>query len=440
MSGGSVGGLSPSSFAMMGSSANVGSIDTLWKRVQRGDGTVNLFTSCRVTGIEARPGAIAIKFGDSRGPGEKGVDNALLVNGDGDTSEASESFRSVASESKAGDAIQERVYDYAICTVPLWNINEMELTNFTTKDLSTSVKLALDISHWIRSAKVFVALKEPFWKQGDADPREMHFFPQVMSTSSILRDVYGLVAPTSTDPYPTTGGVALISYTWEDDAQKFMAYESADLVKMMLKRVEELFAAFPSADSKGRHRRKFSEFMLDPTLRTPGSYSVWQWSKQPSYHGCAKAYQTGIENLSFSLLTHNSTDAQRSRLYFAGDAYSMESGWMEPAQRMSVDAVLNLLNHDPDTQMGRPLGFDFECDYLHPAPISSHQSSLTRPLGITSSADHSSSAAESKTPLGEHPSSWNRSLSSASMLKRKASGATSSLLSLVHVNGSNDDR
>eukprot|EP00164_Ancoracysta_twista_P025741 GFYU01049625.1.p1 GENE.GFYU01049625.1~~GFYU01049625.1.p1 ORF type:complete len:139 (+),score=1.38 GFYU01049625.1:2-418(+) len=138
----------------------------------------------------------------------------------------------------------------------------------------------------------------------------------------------------------------------------------------MLKRVEVLFAAFPAKDENGNARPKFADFMLDPTLKSPGSYTVWQWSKQPSYHGCAKAYQTGIEDLSFALLTHNRTNARRSRLYFAGDAYSMESGWMEPAQRMSLDAVLNLLNHDEDVKMGRPHGFDFAADYLHPSRLS----------------------------------------------------------------------
>eukprot|EP00656_Telonema_subtile_P001923 TRINITY_DN10834_c0_g1_i1.p1 TRINITY_DN10834_c0_g1~~TRINITY_DN10834_c0_g1_i1.p1 ORF type:complete len:165 (+),score=17.55 TRINITY_DN10834_c0_g1_i1:84-578(+) len=113
---------------------------------------------------------------------------------------------------------------------------------------------------------------------------------------------------------------------------------------------------------------------------------VWQWSKQPSYHGCAKAYQSGIENLNFSLLTHNkrtwTKGARRNRLYFAGDAYSLESGWMEPAQRMSADAVLNLLNQDPDTDLNSPGGFKFDKDYVTCFAMSNEASQRTMQLGL----------------------------------------------------------
>lgn len=189
--------------------------------------------------------------------------------------------------------------------------------------------------------------------------------------------MYGVVGPTGGDPFPTHGGVALLSYTWEDDAQKFSGYEHRELALMLVERLEEYLrrAGLPG----------FRRFMLDPGLEAAGAFTVFQWSAQPSYHGAAKAYQAGIENMNYSLLTYNATFAKRSNLYFAGDGYSLESGWMEPALRMALDATLHLLHNDPNAALNDPgcCGFHFATNYapLATGPLGAAAAQRTRRLG-----------------------------------------------------------
>jgi tryptophan 2-monooxygenase len=76
---------------------------------------------------------------------------------------------------------------------------------------------------------------------------------------------------------------------------------------------------------------------------------VFQWTVQPTYHGCAKLYrQRGWEQC-YDLLTYNQTYSAASNLYFAGESYSVEGGWTEPALRSAIDAVIHLINNSGGT-------------------------------------------------------------------------------------------
>lgn len=279
---------------------------------------------------------------------------------------AQEQLQIVAQNPDGSNSPASDTYNFVVCTVPIWNTQtDMTLTGFKEAGVPLAVNTALQVSHWIRSAKIFVALKAAYW----TDPSTN--MAQVFATNTELQGWYAYQA------IDTDAGIALISYTWEDDAQKFLAYKDEQALALMLvKKVNEVLARSNIAHT-------IQDFMVDPSLNQPGSFSVWRWSLQPQYHGCARANQAGIENLSSLLLTFNSTYAAQSQLYFAGDAYSQESGWLEPAFRLGTDAALNLVYNDPDcTKQTFGGAFNFSTDYTIGLTVSSDMAQRTKNLGL----------------------------------------------------------
>jgi tryptophan 2-monooxygenase len=59
-------------------------------------------------------------------------------------------------------------------------------------------------------------------------------------------------------------------------------------------------------------------------------------------------------------LTYNQQYSKNSGLYFAGEAYSVEGGWTEPALRLGLDAALHLIFNTGGVFMN---GFNFKTDY-----------------------------------------------------------------------------
>jgi tryptophan 2-monooxygenase len=86
---------------------------------------------------------------------------------------------------------------------------------------------------------------------------------------------------------------------------------------------------------------------------------VLQWSMQPTYRGCAKLYRQRNWTACYDLLAYNQTYSANSNLYFAGESYSVEGGWTEPALRTAMDAVIHLINNSHGTFLN---GFTFN-DY-----------------------------------------------------------------------------
>ena len=274
--------------------------------------------------------------------------------------------------------VTTREYDYVLCTVPIWNAQtDMQWTNWPQSLMPTELYTGIATSHWIRTAKVFICLKQSYW----TDTSVSNPIPQVLSTNSVLQDVYGYGA-TSAGGASNGAGVMLLSYTWEDDAQKFEAYQEQELALMLTNRLRNVLSQSGYAP--------IDKYMLDPTLKAAGSYFVWIWEKQPFYHGCAKAYQPGIENLSMKLMLFNKCGAPAtdgagdaaSGVFFSGDSYSLESGWLEPAMRSGIDATLWMLYKDPNTMVNSfNTGFQFPSGYQSASFMTWDQTQVTKQLG-----------------------------------------------------------
>ena len=219
-------------------------------------------------------------------------------------------------------------YDSIIITPTTWALesssffNNFDFENQIPHHVLNSIKQ----SHWITSCKVFFPLIKKYW-EGNISK-----IPQVITTDSFLHDVYAYAVEDD-------AGVLLVSYTWEDDANKLLASSHTKelqdkLAKDCLEFLDKILMGCENI------KEKISDFV------DTSKPLVFQWALQPTYRGCAKLYRGGSQNQNYSLLTYNQKYSKESGVYFAGEAYSLEGGWAEPAFRLGLDAAIHLMNNN----------------------------------------------------------------------------------------------
>jgi tryptophan 2-monooxygenase len=213
--------------------------------------------------------------------------------------------------------------DHAILTPMVWASElSVALEGFDSKtELPWSVVDARDAQHNISSCKVFFPLKRTYWKESP--------IPQILVTDTLVQDAYGVQW---SDDGP---GALLASYTWEDDATKLLALDPSALKKKVLATLDEITESTVGV--------KISPFVRED------EGIVFQWALQPTYAGCAKLYRQRNWDMNYALLAYNQQHGASSGLYFAGENYSVEGGWTEPALRLALDAVIRLIHHSGGT-------------------------------------------------------------------------------------------
>jgi monoamine oxidase len=232
-----------------------------------------------------------------------------------------------------------REYDAVVLSTPTWaaqvNMNLRFPSTYDSSDkmgvLPATVRQSMKFSHWIHSCKLFFPLKERFWdKKEFCTPP----FPQAILTDTFIQDVY-LYAADEKDP-----GVLLASYTWEDNAMKMLGFKNdQELADACLRKLDGIFM-------KSQFRTSDNKPILISDYVNRDNPVIIQWSKLPNYAGCAKLYRQNNEVENSHLLDYNRDYSARSNLYFAGEAYSLEGGWIEPALRLAIDAVIHLINNN----------------------------------------------------------------------------------------------
>jgi monoamine oxidase len=210
-------------------------------------------------------------------------------------------------------------FDYVIVTPQIWAQQlSVPLQNFPLSALPQITLTARDEQHIIASAKVFFPLTEAYWKRGT--------IPQCIVTDTFLQDAYGVQWAND------QGAVLLASYTWEDDALKLIPTSNASLAQQVLDELDNICQT-----TLGETISQYVTSVNDAI--------VFQWTDQPTYRGCAKLYRQRNWQQCYALLAYNQQYSSNSRLYVAGETFSVEGGWTEPALRSSLDAVIHLIQN-----------------------------------------------------------------------------------------------
>ncbi|WP_333092968.1 MULTISPECIES: FAD-dependent oxidoreductase [unclassified Microcoleus] len=221
-----------------------------------------------------------------------------------------------------GCALRKKHYHAVVLTCPTWALQlNVDLQKFTPEMIPLYVRGSIAQSHWISSCKVFYPLKERYWEKSN--------IPQLIMTDSFIQGVYGYAL--ETESIQDEPGVLLVSYTWEDDASKLLAFsDDEDLAKRCLQELDNICLRAENIATK-----------ISPFVDRSKPVVV-HWSKQPTYAGCAKLYRSRTWMANLALSTYNQDYSHQSALYFAGDAYSVTSGWVEAALRTAIDTTIHV--------------------------------------------------------------------------------------------------
>jgi tryptophan 2-monooxygenase len=216
-------------------------------------------------------------------------------------------------------------YDAVVITPSTWALQmSINFEGFDADIMPFNMQAAVAMSHWITSCKVFFPLTRRFWEE--LNPAGDPFIPQTLVTDTFVQGVYGYGVTTKAFSDP---GVLLASYTWEDDANKLLASTSDEaLARRCLTKLDDILM-------QSRNRP------ISPYVNRDQP-SVIHWAKMPTYRGCAKLTRSRSWQHDYTLLRYNQDHSAKSHVYCAGEAYSVEGGWTEPAMRMAIDAVIHI--------------------------------------------------------------------------------------------------
>lgn len=221
----------------------------------------------------------------------------------------------------------QNAYDYVIVTPQIWAQQlSVPLQNFPLNALPSLTVTARNEQHIIASCKVFFPLTTAYWEDNTSQ------IPQLIVTDTFVQDAYGVHWQND------QGAVLLASYTWEDDALKLIAYNDAQIARLVLGELDHICqTTIGSNDTISQYVTSLNDAV------------VFQWTEQPTYRGCAKLYRQRGWSQCYALLAYNQEHSAQSRLYVAGETFSVEGGWTEPALRSALDAVIRIIQNSGGT-------------------------------------------------------------------------------------------
>ncbi len=215
---------------------------------------------------------------------------------------------------------REASYPAVVTTCQSWLLS----TRIHTEEALFPAELwtAMEKSHYMQSSKTFVMVDRPFWK--DIDPETGNEVLSMTLTDRLNRATYLL------DNGPDQPAVILLSYTWNDDALKWLALDADERVELMLHSLEQIY---PGVDIAGH---------------IVGQPITVSWEADPNFMGAFKANLPGHYRYQQRLFTHFKQDklpeSQRG-IFLAGDDVSFTAGWAEGAVTTGLNAVWGVVKH-----------------------------------------------------------------------------------------------
>ena len=264
-------------------------------------------------------------------------------------------------------------YDHVIVTTNVWNL-PLNITQSIFPQSSPQYPLtimnALRDAHFILSSKIFFPLKRQYWNENEMGGKDKTL-PEVWSTDTTCQGVYAMCGnnyallkdkknESKEDAekgvaYKHDKGTVMLSYTWEGDASKLLQYSNDphEFGKICLNTLDTLQSNTKKLEDKPK---------LSSCVDQSRPVAI-HWGTEKFYGGCSKLYRPYTEKRNMCEIAWNQFYGSKTGLYFAGEAFSLDGGWTEPAMRMAIDAVIHIIQNTKSAKFRDDLNFDFERDY-----------------------------------------------------------------------------
>lgn len=218
------------------------------------------------------------------------------------------------------DAEGSRDYAAAVVTCHKWLLS----TEIDTEEslFSPEQWMAMRRVHYLQSSKTFVVVDRPFWL--DTDPETGRDTMSTTLTDRITRGTYLF------DNGPEQQGLICLSYTWNDDALKWLPLTAQQRADTMLRTLGEIY---PGVDIR-------SHIVGEPLTVS--------WEDEPGFAGAFKINLPGHYRYQRRLYTQFMEHAQGRQaqgIYLAGDDVSWTAGWAEGAVTTALNATWSVVSH-----------------------------------------------------------------------------------------------
>jgi len=181
---------------------------------------------------------------------------------------------------------------------------------------------ALDRTRYMQSAKTFVMVDRPFWK--DKDPRTGRDVMSMTLTDRLTRGTYLF---DNGDDQP---GVICLTYSWMSDAMKLLPEPVDRRVRLALNALAKIYPGLDIA----------SHIIGDPITVS--------WEADRHFLGAFKGALPGHYRYNQRMYAHFMQDemppGQRG-IFIAGDDVSWTPAWVEGAVQTSLNAVWGIMHH-----------------------------------------------------------------------------------------------
>jgi tryptophan 2-monooxygenase len=182
--------------------------------------------------------------------------------------------------------------------------------------------MAMERTHYMKSSKTFVMTDRPFWK--DKDPATGRDRMSMTLSDRMTRGTYLI------DQGDDRPGVICLSYTWNDDAQKWLSLPIEDRVELMLHSLKQIYPE------------------LDLRRHIVGEPITMSWEADPNFMGAFKGNLPGHYRYQHRLFSHfmqQGLAPHQRGIFVVGDDISWTAGWTEGAVTTALNAVSGVMHH-----------------------------------------------------------------------------------------------
>lgn len=205
-------------------------------------------------------------------------------------------------------------YDAVIVTCQSWLLSAR--IDCEERLFSAPMWMAMERSHYMPASKTFIMVDRPFWR--DVDPSTGRYVLSLTLSDRMTRGTYLI------DNGDDRPGVICLSYTWEDDAMKWMSLPAEERVRLALHSLRQIY---PDTDIRAH---------------IVGEPITVSWESDPNFMGAFKGTLPGHYRYQRRLYAHFRQDElppDERGIFLAGDDISWTAGWAEGAVTTALNAV-----------------------------------------------------------------------------------------------------